>query len=171
MKTMMLPNRIAPLSVTVLVAMSMLSVTPMPAYAEIEVARITVDGMWCNLCALELERSLRHVKGIETIRVVAASQQATIRLKPANTVDLAELREAVERAGQNLRATELLVRGGLERIGGRYRLRLAGVPQMFFVRDNVKLLPFVGKNVRVQGRVVSSNVASVELELVEIRPL
>ncbi len=163
-------SRIARSLATALVVIFQLSVTSTRALAQVEEVKITVEGMTCNLCAAGLERSLRRVEGVAAVKVVLASQVATIRLKPGVAVAPALLRAAVESAGQRLRVVEVRLRGTLQRDEGRYQLRPAGVTQTFAVRDDVKLEPLAGTSVRLRGRVVSSGAAAVELELVDIEP-
>ena len=126
--------------------------------------------MTCNLCAAGLERTLRRVEGVTSVKVVLASETATIRLKPGAAVAPARLRAAVDSAGQRLRVVEVRLRGALQRDGGRYLLHPAGQSQTFAVRDDVKLESLAGKNVRLRGRVVSSDAAEVELELTDVEP-
>lgn len=163
-------RRIARALATAFVVMFQLSVTPTRAHGQVEEVKITVEGMTCNLCAAGLERSLRRVEGVAAVKVVLASQVATIRLKPRVAVAPALLRAAVESAGQRLRVVEVRVRGELQRDEGRYQLHPAGLAQVFAVRDDVKLEPLAGRNVHVRARVVSSDAAAVELELVGVEP-
>ena len=163
-------SRIARSLATALVVMFQLSVTPARAHAQVDEVKITVEGMTCNLCAAGLERSLRRVEGVAAVKVVLASQVATIRLKPGVAVAPALLRGAVESAGQRLRVVEVRVRGVLQRNEGRYQLRPAGLAQVLTVRDDVKLEPLAGRNVHVRGRIVSSDAAVVELELMDVEP-
>src|SRR5437870_12988756 len=132
--TMAQHGRIARCLATALVVMFQLSVTSTPARAQVEEVKITVDGLSCNLCAAGLDRSLRRVEGVTAVRVVLASQVATIRLKPGTPIAPAQLRAAVERAGQRLRGVELRLRGTLQRDSGRYQLYPAALGQVFSVR-------------------------------------
>lgn len=153
-----------------LVVMFELSLALPRVHAQVEEVKITVEGMTCNLCAAGLERALRRVEGVAAVKVVLAAQTATIRLKPGAAVAPAHLRAAVDSTGQILRVVELRLRGPLQRDGARYRLRPAGHSQAFAVRDAAKLESFAGKNVRLRGRVVSSDAANVELELTSVEP-
>jgi copper chaperone CopZ len=148
---------------------AVLLVSPRSADAQIEEVKITVDGLTCNLCAAGLDRSLRRVEGVASVRVVLASQVATVTVKPGARVAPAQLRAAVERAGQSLRRIELQVRGRLQRQNGRYQLQAPAPAQAFAVRDETKLQPLVGKNVRLRGR-VTSDAPAVELEVIEVAP-
>jgi copper chaperone CopZ len=143
---------------------------PRPAYAQIEDVKITVDGLSCNLCAAGLDRSLRRVEGVASVRVVLASQVATVTVKPGARVAPAQLRAAVERAGQTLRGIEVQVRGTLQRDSGHYQLQSATRQQAFAIRDHPKLEALTGKTVRLRGRVTVPDAPAVELEVIEVAP-
>ena len=163
-------GRIARSIATALAMLFQLSVSTAPAHAQVEEVKIMVDGLSCNLCAAGLDRSLRRVEGVTAVRVVLASQVATIRLKPGAPLAPAQLRAAVERAGQRLRGVELRLRGTLQRDSGRYQLHPAALDQVFALRDDVKLEPLAGKVVHLRGRVMSSDAPAVELELIDVGP-
>jgi copper chaperone CopZ len=156
--------------VATLAAIVALLGSPRPAHAQIETVKITVDGLTCNLCAAGLDRSLRRVDGVAGVRVVLDSQVATIRLKPNTPVAPAQLRAAVDRAGQRLRGIELQVRGTVRRENGRYQLQSPAPVQMFALRDDPKLEAVAGKSVRLRGRVTSPDAPAVELEILEVMP-
>ena len=141
-----------------------------PAYAQIEDVTITVEGMSCNLCAAGLERSLRRIDGVASVKVVLASETATIRLKPGAALAPARIRAGVHDAGQRLRLVELRMRGALEKEDSRYQLHAAGQAQTIAVRDDARLAPLAGKNVRVRARVVSADAAPLELQLIDVQP-
>ena len=164
-------GRAARVLITALVVMFEWSVGPPRAYAQIEDVRITVEGMTCNLCAAGLERTLRRVEGVTSVKVVLASETATIRLKPGAAVAPARLRAAVDSAGQRLRVVEVRLRGTLQRQDGGYEIHPPGYSQAFTVRDTSTLEGLAGKHVQLRGRVVSADAAAVELELVDVEPL
>lgn len=157
--------------VAAFVLMFELCVTPARAHAQVVDVKVTVEGMSCNLCAAGLERSLRRVEGVATVKVVLASQTATLHLKPGAPLAPARLRAGVENAGQRLRVVEVRLRGSLQRQDGGYEIRPPGHSQAFAVRDAPKLEGLAGTNVQLRGRVVSAEAAAVELELVDVEPL
>jgi copper chaperone CopZ len=154
-------------ALTVIVA---LLVSPRSAHAQIEDVKIMVDGLTCNLCAAGLDRSLRRVDGVASVRVVLASQVAMVRLRPNARLAPPQLRAAVESAGQQLRGIELQVRGTLQRENGRYRLQAPAPAQVFALRDNPKLQALAGRTVRLRGRVLAPDAPDVELEVIEVTP-
>jgi len=163
-------STVARVAVAALMVAFELSLGPARGFAQIEDVTITVEGMSCNLCAAGLERSLRRADGIAAVKVVLASQTATIRLKPGAPVTPARLRAGVEDAGQRLRIVELRLRGALQRDDSRYRIQPPGHAQAFAVRDDSRLAALVGRNVRVRARIVSADAAAVELELIDVAP-
>ena len=85
-----------------------------------------------------------------------------------------KFRAAVKQGGGGgeARRFELQLRATVERRDGRYYLRPVGVAQQFVVRDTPlarKLEAFIGKPVRVRGRLVSAG-PPLELELTAVAP-
>jgi copper chaperone CopZ len=156
--------------VAALALMAGLLAVPRPAHAQIEDVKIAVDGLSCNLCAAGLDRSLRRVDGVASVRVMLASQVATVKVKPGARVLPAQLRAAVERAGQSLRGIEVQVRGTLQHDNGHYKLQSPAPQQAFAIRDNPKLEALAGKTVRLRGRVTVPDAPAVELEVIEVAP-
>ena len=161
---------IARLLSAALALMAQLSLVAAPAHAQVEEVKLTVDGLSCNLCAAGLDRSLRRVDGVTGVKVTLATQVATMRLKPGVPVAPRQLRAAVERAGQSLRAMELQLRGTLRHEQGRYQLQPGALAQQFAIRDDAKLEALAGKIVRLRGRVASFDTPVVELELIDAAP-
>src|SRR5918996_6279497 len=75
---------------------------PVPVFAQIEEVRIDVDGMTCNLCAAGLERALRKLDAVSSVKVALADQSALVTLKPGAAFDPDSFRTAVRDAGQRL---------------------------------------------------------------------
>lgn len=86
--------------------------------------------------------------------------------------DPEKLRTAVKQGGGEARRFELQLRATVERRAARDYLRPLGVAQQFVVRDTPlarKLQPFIGKQVRARGRLVSDG-PPLALELMDIAP-
>jgi len=64
-----------------------------------QTAIIAVDGLSCPFCTYGLEKNLKKVDGIKTVRIDMKTGKATVVLKPDAHVDDAALKEAVEKAG------------------------------------------------------------------------
>ncbi len=93
-------------------------------------------------------------------------------LKPGVPLEPEKFRQAIKKAGYETRDLELTLRARVERRGEAYQLRPASVAQTFAVHSGGAaggLEKFVGKLVRVKGRVVAE-VPAIELELTGIEP-
>jgi Cu+-exporting ATPase len=62
------------------------------------IAVLTIDGMHCTSCSALIEKSLRHVSGVEEANVNFASEKARVKFDPKK-VTIAELEKAVLDAG------------------------------------------------------------------------
>ena len=151
----------------VVAAMSFLR--PVPAFAQVEEVRISVDGMTCNLCAAGLERALRKLDAVASVKVALADQSALVTLKPGAGFDPDLFRTAVRDAGQQMRHLELRVKGFVQRQEQTYRLQPGAGPS-FAVggRSAAKLQAYVGRVVRVRATVSSPPRSPLELELTDV---
>lgn len=142
---------------------------PVPVFAQIEEVRIGVDGMTCNLCAAGLERALRKLDGVSSVRVALADQSALVKLKAGAAFDPDVYRAAVRDAGQQMRQLELRVKGAVQRQDGGYRLQPGAGPSLAVGRSSgTKLESYVGRIVRVRAKVSSPPRSPLELELTEV---
>jgi len=64
-----------------------------------QTATIAVDGLSCPFCAYGLEKNLKKVNGIESVKIDMKSGHATVALKQGAQVDDQVLRQAVKKAG------------------------------------------------------------------------
>ena len=142
---------------------------PAPVFAQIDEVRIGVDGMTCNLCAAGLERALRKLDTVSSVKVALADQSAVVRLKPGAAFDPDSFRTAVRDAGQLLRQLEVGLRGAVRQHDGGYRVEpRPGVSLAFARVSAARLEPYLGKVVRVRARVSSPARSPLELELTEV---
>ncbi|MBF8299894.1 MAG: Heavy-metal-associated domain protein [Acidobacteria bacterium] len=157
-----------PLAATLLVA-AICILWPAPSFAQIEEVRIGVDGLTCNLCAAGLERSLRKLDSVSSVRIALADDMAHVTLKAGAAFDPETFRAAVTNAGQRTRHVELRLSGAVERQDGRYSLRPgAGSSLAVGASSAAKLEPYVGKVVRVHARVSSPARSPWELDLTDV---
>lgn len=59
---------------------------------------IGIDGMTCDHCVQRVEKALRGVQGLTSVRVDRAKARATVTFDSART-DIAALHEAILRSG------------------------------------------------------------------------
>jgi len=68
------------------------------------IAIIQVDGLSCPFCAYGLEKNLKKVSGVKTVKMDMKTGKATVALKSGVQVNDATLTEAVKKAGFTARA-------------------------------------------------------------------
>jgi Cu+-exporting ATPase len=61
--------------------------------------KITVDGMHCASCASNIERSLKKVKGVESVSVSMMTRKAIVETDDKTKISDEDLKKAVSRAG------------------------------------------------------------------------
>jgi copper chaperone CopZ len=144
-------------------------VVPTVASAQIDEVRIVVNGLTCNLCAAGLERSLRKLDAVSSVRVALADETAFVTLKPGVRFDADRFRAAVTDAGQETRRVELRFRGAVREHDGAYSLEAS--PGMLFAfgrTSAARLQAYAGKTLRVRARVSSPLRSPLELDLIDI---
>ncbi len=64
-----------------------------------QTATIAVDGLSCPFCAYGLEKNLKKMNGVESVKIDLKTGKATVTLKQGTDVDDKTLRQAVKKAG------------------------------------------------------------------------
>jgi len=157
------------LSALVAMTVGVLAV-PAVASAQIDEVRIVVNGLTCNLCAAGLERSLRKIDGVSSVRVTLDDETALITLKPEARFDADRFRAAVTNAGQDTRQVELRVRGAVrQQNGGAYGVEARPGALLAFTSGSAsRLQQYSGKTIRARARVSSPVRSPLELDLIDI---
>lgn len=136
--------------------------------AQIEDVTIRIDGMTCQLCAIQTERALRRLPAVATVRVVLADERAYVTLKRESSFEPETLRAAIRSAGQEVRSFDVRLCGMIESLGHeRYGLRVPHQADAIAVRSNRwsdGLGSLVGQPVCARGR-IGSETGRLELEL------
>jgi len=91
-------RRIQQFFVIVMLTIAALS-TALAQDATGQTATIAVDGLSCPFCTYGLEKNLKKVDGINTVRIDMKTGKATVILKQDAHVDDQTLRQAVKKAG------------------------------------------------------------------------
>ena len=95
---------------------------------------------------------------------------ALVILKPGVPLDPQKFRAAIKKGGYEVRDFEIVLRGKVERSSEGFELKPEGTAQSFVMRSAAaakQLEPWVGKVVRVRGR-VTAEAPRIELELIEV---
>ena len=84
-----------------------------PVNAAFVFAELRVNGLSCPFCAFGIEKKLLDVDGVNDVEVFLDDGRLALRFEPENAATVADLEKAVEKAGFELAALQLTVRGDL----------------------------------------------------------
>ena len=132
-----------------------------PAWPQVESATVAVDGLACPFCAYGVEKRLKKVGGVESVRVSFRDNEATLSAKNNESVAVAEIPRAIEKAGFTAGAIEISVVGQLiGDVTDGWLLEVAGHDKSFSLTDlkqgfegELRALGSKGTPVRVRGTV------------------
>ena len=109
------------------------------ARADVKTLTVTVDGLACPFCAYGLEKKLKRVEGVDSLKIDVDAGEAVINISPGTRLVapsgeekgvsgglVMQVQEAVEEAGFTPRALYAAVVGNIVHESGRARLELAG---------------------------------------------
>ena len=132
-----------------------------PAWAQVESATVAVDGMACPFCAYGVEKRLKKVRGVKSVRVNLRDNEATLLAKDGESIVVGEIPQAIKKAGFTSGAIEISAVGRLAgdaRDG--WRLKVGGHEESFSLTDlrrgfeeELQVLATKGAPVRVKGTV------------------
>ena len=74
-------------------------------------AEIKISGMHCASCALNVEKSLQGLEGVEEAQVNFGTEKATVEYDP-NKLELQKLEETVEKAGYGVINEKVVIKVG-----------------------------------------------------------
>lgn len=124
-----------------------------PAAAEFLELSIKLSGLNCPSCARSIDRSLKRMKGIESVTYNEKESSADMKLAPGNTVTLGPLRDALKGLGYTPDVILFHAKGRLRR--GEQRalfFELEGVDAVFSAVPVVEV-GFSGRLVEVTGTI------------------
>ena len=87
-----------------------------PADAAFVAAELRVNGLSCPFCAFGIEKKLLGVDGVQGVEVFLDDGRILLRFEPENDATVSDLEKAIKKAGFELVALRLMVRGHL--LGG-----------------------------------------------------
>jgi len=93
-----------------------------------------VFGMDCAPCAYGLERGLKKMDGLESVRVSLNDGKAYLKLASANELTLQKIQEVVKSNGFSARNAEVALKGELLKEGNEWRIKVNG--ETFKVSDD-----------------------------------
>ncbi len=106
------------------------------ASGEVLSAELQVNGLSCPFCAFGIEKKLLDVDGVRDVEVFLDEGRIDLSFQPASKATVADLEEAVAKAGFELAALSLEVSGELlEEGGGRFVAHPALTLRLLEMRD------------------------------------
>ena len=132
-----------------------------PAWAQVESATVAVDGLACPFCAYGVEKRLKKVGGVESVRVSFRDNEVTLSAKNNESIAVGEIPQAIQKAGFSPGAIEISAVGQLSgnTADGRL-LKVEGHDKSFSLTDlkqhfagELQALGSKGAPVRVRGTV------------------
>ena len=99
---------------------------PIPASADLRRVEMKILGMDCATCAYSVHRTLQKLDGVRSVDLSLERAMADIRLKPGNSVTLAQLARIVRINGFNPKEATVMTLGEVRLIGGQITLDVTG---------------------------------------------
>lgn len=93
----------------------MLALLPFFSNAQLLEVEQSVFGMDCAPCAYGVEKGLKKIEGIQTVKVSLNKGKAYITLQPDNEVSLTEIQQKVKSNGFSARNAEVTLQGELSK--------------------------------------------------------
>ena len=119
------------------------------AFADVKTVTVTVDGLACPFCAYGLEKKLKQVEGVDSLKIDVDAGEAVMSIAPGTRLAVPsgeekgasrglvfKIQEAVEEAGFTPGAFDATVVGRLAQEGGRARLQLAGTGESLLLDES-----------------------------------
>lgn len=79
----------------------------LPAMAQIGEAKIGVNGLTCSLCVRSVEKSIRELDFVDSVRMNLSQTEGTIYFRKSEKISLNALAEKVVDAGFSVRSMEV----------------------------------------------------------------
>jgi copper chaperone len=106
---------------------------PAAAHAELKHVDLAVHGMDCATCAFSVRMSVGKIDGVEGVELRLERAAAEIKLRPANRVTLAQLRQTIKNTGYEAKAATVTVLGTLVERQGTPALQVAHLDQTWAI--------------------------------------
>jgi len=107
--------------------------------AEIEEAKLQVDGLACPFCAYGLEKKLKKVPGTSAYEIDLKKGEAFVRFEKKASLDFAVFENAVREAGFTLRGIAIKATGKIVDLEEGLAFEVAGSGQRFLLFEDNQL--------------------------------
>lgn len=128
------------------------------AQAQIHSLSVSVDGMACPFCAYGVEKKLKKVDGVGSITIDMKKSTATLRAKNGQSINIAQIPEAVKESGFSLGKIEITAIGNIKKNGQQFVLLIPDTDFSFpllkikkFLKDRLASYEQTGALVEVRG--------------------
>ena len=103
------------------------------AFAQIESAKIQVDGLGCPFCVKGVEKHLKKVDGVDGLSTNLKKGEVTLEYAPGAQFDVPSLQKAVKRGGFTPGAVEVTARGKVRQQGNDFVFDVIGTETAFLI--------------------------------------
>ena len=97
-----------------------------PLSAELVHVELTIGGLDCISCAQSVDKVLKKIKGVDAASFRTQDSVAVLDLKPGNTTQIEQIRDAVKGIGYTPKAARVTVRGQARQEGAKWILQVTG---------------------------------------------
>ncbi len=104
--------------------------------AQVEKVEIRVDGLACPFCAYGLEKKLKKVEGVASVKINVDKGIALLESKKAASIDVDEVEPAVADAGFTPREMKATAIGSVGTVNDTLVFKVAGTDVVFLVKQN-----------------------------------
>lgn len=105
------------------------------AFAQIEAAKIRVDGLGCPFCVKGVEKHLKKVEGVDSLSTSLKRGEVTLQYAPGALFDIESLQRAVKRGGFTPGAVQVTARGKIARQENGFVFNVTGTKTAFLLHQ------------------------------------
>lgn len=105
------------------------------AFAQIDAAKIRVDGLGCPFCVKGVEKHLKKVEGVDSLSTSLKKGEVTLQYAPGALFDIESLQRAVKRGGFTPGAVHLTARGKIARQKDDFVFNIIGIKTAFLLHQ------------------------------------
>lgn len=105
------------------------------AFAQIESAKIQVDGLGCPFCVKGIEKHLKKVEGVNRLSTNLKKGEVTLEYAPGAVFNILALQKAVKRGGFTPGAVQVTARGRVTQRGNDFVFNIIGSETAFLIHE------------------------------------
>lgn len=109
--------------------------------------QVKLDGLACTFCAYNLEKKLKRVESVESLKILVNAGVADLKIKEGKLIDIDGLKKTVKDGGFTPREIHITLKVRIEEIDGRMTLRVDNVSDIFILKYNEMLNEIIASEV------------------------